>query len=1016
MQYQQIPSRFGRARRLTAVAGVFGLSAGLLTVLPSVATASAKTQTAAPTAEAGVKPDEGSALKAAKSSGKRVEVGSLRSETAQTFANPSGTLTMEQSLRPVRTKQNGKWVAIDPTLRAGADGTVAPVATAAGLRFSGGGSAPLATIDRNGREISLSWPDPLPKPVLAGTTATYPEVLPGVDLQVAADVDGFSHLLVVKNAAAATNPRLKTLTYTTKTKNVTLKAGPGGVLSGIDETGQEAFTAPQARMWDSTRPTQAPTARTAGPLSSATPAEPSDAPSPNSAAMPVKVTGDILELTPDQGLLTSPTTTFPVFIDPPVYPGKMQAWTTAYKPHPNANYWNGAGFDEGDGDKVTKVARVGYENSTGGTAHSFFQLDSRGLWDKEIIKSQFIIKQVWSYSCTKTSVEVWDTGTISTATTWNNEPHWDRKVDSTTESKGWGANCPSGDLVFTVTDAAQDAATNHWNAWTLGMKATNESDPHGWKKFQADTAVMSTEYNSTPEVPYGLSTDPDAGCDGTGVVGDTTVSLRAHGWDPDGGPVTLRFRLWPSGQAIREAGTVDVPNDSYGTLPIESEDLPTGRYTWDVRAEDGRTASAWSTRCTFRVDRTRPSNPPGVSSPQYPDGSAGWPADTPTSGTEGTFTFTNGGITDVVKYLYTVDGSPDGEETVDAGPGGSAAVKLTPTGNGPRYLRVQSMDAAGNRSDIRAFLFYVNCRTDPATGGCANYKAGDVTGDDKSDIYAVTPDGDLRIYNGKGDGNLGIQGDGSTDDYTGVQTTHRGDWNNDGTEDLLARRKNAEGSWELWMHPNLGNGYACWVCSTGAKPLKTWSDDDSDPATNDSHWRTGDAQVLAVGNVTGDDNYDGLINAGDNPDLIVRAATGVLYLYPGSGISDMLGDPIVIGEDGWEPYRILAPGDVTGDGIPDLFATHTTDGQFYLYPLDRWIDTNGAPAYHHGTRTLLGNGWSTTAIPLLTAPGDANGDGKADLWSTDNLGNMRFHNGIDATGLGPWFKEGSGWQGYQTIA
>ncbi|MET7304485.1 VCBS repeat-containing protein [Embleya sp. NPDC005575] len=130
----------------------------------------------------------------------------------------------------------------------------------------------------------------------------------------------------------------------------------------------------------------------------------------------------------------------------------------------------------------------------------------------------------------------------------------------------------------------------------------------------------------------------------------------------------------------------------------------------------------------------------------------------------------------------------------------------------------------------------------------------------------------------------------------------------------------------------------------------------------------------------------------------------------------MLGDPIVLGESGWQVFNLLAPGDVNGDGIPDLFATHKAGGQFYLYPLDPWIDANGAPAYAHGARTLPGDGWTSTAVPLVTSPADANGDGKADLWAADNLGDMRFHNGVDATGFGPWIKEGYGWQGYQAIA
>jgi hypothetical protein len=153
----------------------------------------------------GGEPEE-SALALARRTKQPVEVTALRSETRQVFAEPDGTLVLEQHPRPVRVRKQGRWQDVDTTLTTRPDGSVAPVATAVDLSFSGGGTSPLARMARGAKALELGWQGALPTPVLDGDTATYPEVLPGVDLSVRADVDGFSHLLVVKTPEAARNP------------------------------------------------------------------------------------------------------------------------------------------------------------------------------------------------------------------------------------------------------------------------------------------------------------------------------------------------------------------------------------------------------------------------------------------------------------------------------------------------------------------------------------------------------------------------------------------------------------------------------------------------------------------------------------------------------------------------------------------------------------------------------------------------------------------------------------------
>jgi hypothetical protein len=180
---------------------------------------------------------ESAALAKARSSGSPVEVGALRGESREVYAQPDGTFEAVQHLRPVRTRQGGKWVPIDTTLKKRADGSVGPVASSVDLTFSGGGNTPMATMTVAGRRLSLSWPGTLPAPELDGSTATYRDVIDGVDLQLHADVDGFSHVLVVKNRQAAQDPRLATLTFTTATSGVTMAGDGSGGLRATDTGG-----------------------------------------------------------------------------------------------------------------------------------------------------------------------------------------------------------------------------------------------------------------------------------------------------------------------------------------------------------------------------------------------------------------------------------------------------------------------------------------------------------------------------------------------------------------------------------------------------------------------------------------------------------------------------------------------------------------------------------------------------------------------------------------------------------
>lgn len=162
---------------------------------------------------------------------------------------------------PQWTRQGHKLVDIDTGLAFETGGRIRTKATTVGVSFSGGGNGPLVTVVRDGRSLSLNWPTELPKPTVSEDTATYPEVLPGVDLKLKADNSGFSQLLVVKSAEAAANPELKSIGLRIAADGLDVTTDGDGNLTAVNPADQKVFVAPAPRMWDSSTATPPATVR-----------------------------------------------------------------------------------------------------------------------------------------------------------------------------------------------------------------------------------------------------------------------------------------------------------------------------------------------------------------------------------------------------------------------------------------------------------------------------------------------------------------------------------------------------------------------------------------------------------------------------------------------------------------------------------------------------------------------------------------------------------------------------------
>jgi heme oxygenase len=165
---------------------------------------------------------------------------------------------------------------------------------------------------------------------------------------------------------------------------------------------------------------------------------------------------------------------------------------------------------------------------------------------------------------------------------------------------------------------------------------------------------------------------------------------------------------------------------------------------------------------------------------------------------------------------------------------------------------------------------------------------------------------------------------------------------------------------------------------------------------------------------TGWGSFTALLAPGDwsgdgKPDLLARASDGRLLMYRGNGSGGFLnGHGEQIGS-GWQSLiALLVPRDWNGDRKPDILA-RASDGRLLMYR------GNGSGGFLQPTAQQIGSGWQ--GFTALLAPGDWNGDGKQDILSRASDGRLLMYRGNGSGGfLQPTAQQiGSGWQSFNAL-
>lgn len=960
----------------------------------------------------------------AKKTGKPVVASALTTATSVTVAKPGGLFTVTESLLPVRAYRGGKWQALNPDLHQNADRTVAPAVTTGGLVLSGGDTGPLAVLSSHGRSMSLRWPGRLPVPSLSGATATYANVLPGVNLAVTADSQGgFSDVLVIKDAAAAADPALASLRLPVSAPGLKVSADSAGDLRvAASAVAEPVFTALAPRMWDSARPAAGTVVRAQNGALVARPsgvAAYSSQAGPGAGArvwrVPLSVSGNAISLSPPRAALAAAGDVYPMYIDPSFESDPVgednSARTQVDSGFPAQSYW--------DESSDLQVGLCDFDYCNGlGVARSFFRmpLPSQLTTSTSINSAYVYMTDEWAPSCTKEAVDLRTTGAISSSTDWNNQPGWSSTGLSQSVAYGYDSSCPyyTDDITWNVTGTiASDAG--HYTNQTWGMIAGDESDDLYWKQFLSGPSAitMSVSYHNPPNKPSALENAPAGACKTSqtseDAIGADDITLSATVGDVDNAngddslSTTFTVKNASSGDTL-DTITVASGNAASGltvaaTIPratAEGWSTASASYDWYATTKDAGSpvlTSPQSETCYFQYNPLGPAAP-GVSQPPS----------TVTIGTSFSETFSppsGCGSTSPCPTSYTYQlgvGKPVTVVGNNSPASGDWTGDVTMTQVGPAQLTVYGTAAGGNPGISTSVALTGAPPSSPYpdgyfTGGSYPSLLTTGTGADPSVwLSAGTGNGTLAPASDIGSlGTLINPGHDGPGDWAGAQVLH-GDFTGHDVEDIMAYYPSGTYAGDGVIIGGPG----------GASPLipysgNVWSF--SDGQLNDPTYANQDNPSVLVGAGNASEQPTGLTGLDDLIGILgdTSASDGgtgyELDLYSATTTGQYLWDQVLSatapdGSADWNNYALATAQPGGNSGAVVLFALDKATGALYesVNPTcDTTVSTGCGQGPSStlvgmtGTWTTISTPWGATAPDLLSA--DVNNVGHIELWA-----------------------------------
>jgi RHS repeat-associated protein len=662
--------------RRTAWVAVLVLLGSLLTGVTFASTADAVQKSPASKAvtscSASSSSDATTATMLAKKCRKAVSITADQSAYTQMSANANGTMTYTSSATPRWVQQSGSWVSVNADLVGNKDGSFSPKAAESGLKFSGGGNTALATAASSQGSMTVSWPTKLPVPSVSAASATYANVLPGVNLVVTAEATGgFEESLIVENAAAAKDPGLAKLVLgMSLSKGLTSRTDKAGNLTVENFKGKAVFTSPAPRAWDSSKH-----------------AKP--------VAVPVSYQAGKATMAPPRSLLDSKSAVFPVTIDPTYT--VTQAWEgydETQSAYPTAEEFNSTyNGDVSVGDDGGGIDRGYY----------VFGLPSAAQGSTtDVISATVTLTAVADYSSSYDThdIDAYYTSQATSTIDWNSPPTnlaGPEAVDFATTS-----TTPSVSVPVNVAPWVQTQLDSYSFQFSLGLINTDESDTTGFVEF-APYPTLSITYDQAPyQIDLrNVSLSPQNwAVDGDLYTSSLTPSFQAWDNDPIGNEIEYEFKLEDGSTVVEDQTTGYYASGATASITSSAtlSDLTT--YELYVRAYDGTEYGGWSTPLTFETEHATPPAP-SVSC-------SGYASNTWTALISGGTTCSVSDSSSLVEgFSYKLEDGTTSSDDWSWISGSSGSISVDPTTAGLYTLTVSPLDDAGVYGASATYVFGV---------------------------------------------------------------------------------------------------------------------------------------------------------------------------------------------------------------------------------------------------------------------------------------------------------------------
>ncbi|WP_331720566.1 VCBS repeat-containing protein (plasmid) [Streptomyces sp. NBC_00161] len=534
---------------------------------------------------------------------------------------------------------------------------------------------------------------------------------------------------------------------------------------------------------------------------------------------------------------------------------------------------------------------------------------------------------------------------------------------------------------------------------TLGLSAAAPASAAG-----ADPAAPRTTAPRTSPTPgfagegrySDCDTDPNSGA-GAGWVGLGDVTARVTTASPTAAQLTTAFQLWDTaygGPRTDYPASWAPPGEARTVIPRDR--LTDGsQYAWRARTSDGQLTGPYTQWCYFRVDHTPPTA--DVTTDATPK-RAGEEAVFTLHGSD---TDTGSGI---ACARWSTNGTPSvgwrcSDEATDAHvvrlTDGRLDIKLKPASWGSQSVYLETMDNAGNVSQPARLDYYAQPAAAPAS-------FGDIDADGKPDVLVPDADGNLRKPGSDPRDTPSARRLAAPEDigsWAGIQYTHRGSLSGDQVDDLIAHSPSGYG---LYLFRNDGGGRfteqgpgLLWKPETCQNTSGAVIDCAQHGFRTD--W-TQVTQIAAYGSSRGDTAVGGILPHTS----LLSIENGRLWLTRSDSIGLAWESTLLSpNDDRWAGYELLTPGPAQGSAFPTLWTRSTADGAIRAFSVTGTADAPDFSAFNDPTAGTVLATVPAATHPRIGSDGDLTGDGLPDLWSAGASGKITVFPGTGTTGPHP---------------